>query len=78
MVLLLGVVSVGSALFPPWRHRMHLLTEVLPPLAPAVAAAITVPLGLILIQPDLGTGMVFLLLGLIVIEGRLSEGQPVR
>jgi len=26
----------------------------------------------------LGTGLVFFLLGLIVIEGRLSEGQPVR
>jgi lysyl-tRNA synthetase class 2 len=54
LVLLLGVVSVGSALFPPWRQRMHLLTEVVPPLAPAVAAAITVPLGLILIWLSAG------------------------
>jgi lysyl-tRNA synthetase class 2 len=54
LVLLLGVVSVVSALFPPWRQRMDLLTEVLPPLAPAVAAAITVPLGLILIWLSAG------------------------
>jgi lysyl-tRNA synthetase class 2 len=49
LVFLLGLVSVISALFPPWRQRLHLLTEVLPPLAPAIASAITVPLGLILI-----------------------------
>ena len=54
LVLLLGVVSVISALFPPWRQRLHLLTEVLPPLAPAVASAITVPLGLILIWLSAG------------------------
>ncbi|MGA2181537.1 MAG: MFS transporter [Bryobacteraceae bacterium] len=35
-------------------------------------------IGSMIIVPMLGTGMVFLLLGLIVIEGRLSEGQPVR
>ncbi|MGA3027450.1 MAG: MFS transporter [Bryobacteraceae bacterium] len=35
-------------------------------------------IGAMIVVPMLGTGMVFLLLGLIVIEGRLSEGQPVR
>lgn len=35
-------------------------------------------IGAMIVLPMLGTGMVFLLLGLIVIEGRLSEGQPVR
>jgi lysyl-tRNA synthetase class 2 len=54
LVLLLGVVSVISALFPPWRPRLHLLTEVLPPLAPAVASAITVPLAMILIWLSAG------------------------
>ena len=34
--------------------------------------------GAMIIVPILGTGMVFLLLGLLVIEGRLSEGQPVK
>jgi len=54
LVMLLGLVSVVSALFPPWRPRLHLLTEVLPPLAPAVASAITVPLGLILFWLSIG------------------------
>ncbi len=54
LVSLLGLVSVISALFPPWRLRLHLVTEVLPPLAPAVASAITVPLGLILIWLSAG------------------------
>jgi lysyl-tRNA synthetase class 2 len=54
LVTLLGLVSLISALFPPWRLRLHLLTEVLPPLAPAVASAITVPLGLILIWLSAG------------------------
>jgi lysyl-tRNA synthetase class 2 len=54
LVTLLGLVSVISALFPPWRQRLHLLTEVLPPLAPAIASAITVPLGLILIWLSAG------------------------
>jgi hypothetical protein len=31
-----------------------------------------------IVVPILGTGMVFLLLGLIVLEERLREGQPVR
>ncbi len=35
-------------------------------------------IGAMIVVPILGTGMVFLLLGLIVMEGRLSEGQPVR
>ena len=34
--------------------------------------------GAMIIVPMLGTGMVFLLLGLIVIEGRLSQGQAVK
>jgi fucose permease len=35
-------------------------------------------IGAMIVVPILGTCMVFLLLVLIVIEGRLSEGQPVR
>jgi fucose permease len=35
-------------------------------------------IGAMIVVPMLGTGLVFFLLGLIVIEGRLSEGQPVR
>jgi hypothetical protein len=35
-------------------------------------------IGAMVVVPMLGTGLVFFLLGLIVIEGRLSEGQPVR
>jgi lysyl-tRNA synthetase class 2 len=54
LVMLLGLVSVLSALFPPWRFRLHLLTEVLPPLAPAVASAVTVPLALILVWLSAG------------------------
>jgi lysyl-tRNA synthetase class 2 len=54
LVTALGVVSVVSALFGPLRFRLHLLTEVLPPLAPEVAAAMTLPLGLILIQLSVG------------------------
>ena len=54
LVTALGVVSVASALFGPLRGRLQLLTEVLPPLAPEVAAAMTLPLGLILIQLSVG------------------------
>lgn len=54
LVTALGVVSVASALFGPLRVRLQLLTEVIPPLAPEVAAAMTVPLGLILIQLSVG------------------------
>ena len=35
-------------------------------------------IGAMIVVPILGTGMVFLLLGLIVLEERLREGQPVR
>jgi fucose permease len=35
-------------------------------------------IGAMIVVPLLGTGMVFLLLGLIVIEGRLSEGQELK
>jgi MFS transporter, FHS family, glucose/mannose:H+ symporter len=35
-------------------------------------------IGAMIVVPMVGTGIVFLLLGAIVIEGRLSEGQPVR
>ena len=35
-------------------------------------------IGAMIVVPILGTGMVFLLLGLIVLESRLREGQPVR
>ena len=54
LVTALGVVSVASALFGPLRARLQLVTEVLPPLAPEVAAAMTLPLGLILIQLSVG------------------------
>jgi len=54
LVTALGVVSVASTLFGPLRARLQLLTEVIPPLAPEVAAAMTVPLGLILIQLSVG------------------------
>ena len=54
LVTALGVVSVASAIFGPLRARLQLLTEVIPALAPEVAAAMTVPLGLILIQLSVG------------------------
>ncbi len=54
LVTALGIVSVVSALFGPLRGRLRLLSEVLPPLAPEVAVAMTLPLGLLLIQLSAG------------------------
>jgi lysyl-tRNA synthetase, class II len=54
LVMALGLVSVASVLIGPLRSRLVLVTEVIPPLAPEVAAAMTVPLGLIMIQLSVG------------------------
>jgi lysyl-tRNA synthetase, class II len=49
LVALLGLVSLGSALVPAWRGRLHLLAEVVPPVAPAAATAGTAAVGLLLV-----------------------------
>src|SRR3954451_21035943 len=54
LVTFLGLVSVVDAVSGPFRGRLDLITEVLPPLAPQVAAVMTIPLGLILIQLSVG------------------------
>lgn len=50
MVAVLGVVSVLSAVYPPVRHRLTLLVEVVPAYTPRVAAGVTAAVGLMLLS----------------------------
>ena len=49
VVLLLGLVSLVSAVVPPWRNRLSLVVELLPRFAPPVAAGATAAAGLLLV-----------------------------
>lgn len=49
VVLGLGLLSIASAILPPFRDRLYLVAEVLPRFAPGVAAGATVAVGALLL-----------------------------
>jgi len=54
VVALLGLVSLISAIYPPARRRLSLIVEVVPSVAPAIAAGATAAAGLLLIGLSAG------------------------
>lgn len=54
VVAVLGLVSVVSAVYPPARHRIELLVEVIPAFAPQVASGATAAVGLLMLSLSRG------------------------